>query len=226
VTRRLLTLHLRSRGASTFVAGVGVITLLAWAAGTWLAGRPYFDGPAARVPVVALAPLLAALLLGPTLAGADEDLERSTPLPWRVWRAGHLLVAALVTAMALSLAGLRESDTFGAHALVRNALGCIGLVASGAVLLGARLAWLPAFVYVCAVYAAAPRHTGAVVAAWAWPIQPSTTTASWLTAVTIFAVGAAGYVHGGSRAPAGRRFRSRGAPVTCNRVGVSGHSVV
>jgi hypothetical protein len=88
--------------------------------------------------VVALAPLLAALLLGPTLAGADENLERSTPLPWRVWRAGHLVVAALVTAMALSMAGLREPDTYGAHALVRNALGCIGLVAGGAVQLGVR----------------------------------------------------------------------------------------
>ncbi|NLU79888.1 hypothetical protein HCA58_16145 [Micromonospora sp. HNM0581] len=206
MTARLLTLHLRSRGAPMFVAGVGVVTLLAWAAGTWIASRPYFDGPAARVPVVALAPLLAALLLGPTLAGADEDLDRSTPLPWRAWRAGHLLVAAFVTAMALSVAGLRAPDTYGAHALVRNALGCIGLVAGGAVLLGGRLAWLPAFGYVCAVYAAAPRQTSVVVAAWAWPIQPSTTTASWLTAATIFAAGTAGYVHGGCRA------RSTGGP--------------
>ncbi|RQW99374.1 hypothetical protein [Micromonospora inaquosa] len=212
MTNRLLTLHLRSRGAFTFLVGVGVIALLAWAAGTWLASRPYFDGPAARVPVVALAPLLAALLLGPTLAGADEDLEHSTPLPWRAWRAGHLLVAAVVTAVALILAGLRAPDTYGAHALVRNALGCIGLVAGGAVLLGARLAWLPAFVYVCAVYAAAPRQTSVVVAAWAWPVQPSTITPSWLTAATIFAVGAAGYVHGGSRASAGRRARSTGGP--------------
>ena len=207
MTSRLLTLHLRSRGASTFVAGVGVITLLAWAAGTWLASRPYFDGPAARVPVVALAPLLAALLLGPTLAGADEDLERSTPLPWRAWRAGHLLVAAFVTATVLSLAGLRAPDTYGAHALVRNALGCVGLVAGGAVLLGARLAWLPAFVYVCAVYAAAPRQTGTAVAAWAWPIQPSTSTTSWLAAATIFVIGVAAYLHRGSRASAGRRHR-------------------
>ncbi|SCG18633.1 hypothetical protein GA0070610_4981 [Micromonospora echinofusca] len=209
MTSRLLTLHLRSRGASMFVAGVGIITLLAWAAGTWLASRPYFDGPAARVPVVALAPLLAALLLGPTLAGADEDLDRSTPLPWRAWRAGHLLVAAVVTAMALILAGLRAPDTYGAHTLVRNALGCIGLVAGGAMLLGARLAWLPAFVYVSAVYAAAPRQTGVVVTAWAWPIQPSTSTTSWLTAVTIFTVGAAAYLHSGSRASAGRRYRRR-----------------
>jgi hypothetical protein len=86
------------------------------------------------------------------------------------------------------------------------------LVAGGAVLLGVRLAWLPAFLYVCAVYAAAPRQTSVVVAAWAWPIQSSSTAASWLTAVTIFALGVAGYVHGGSRASAGRRSRSTGTP--------------
>ncbi|MFC4148715.1 hypothetical protein ACFO0M_20870 [Micromonospora mangrovi] len=208
MTSRLLTLHLRARGVPTFLAGVGVITLVAWSAGTWLASRPYFDGPAARVPMVALAPLLAALLLGPTLAGADEDLDRSTPLPWRVWRAGHLL-AAFVTATALSVAGLRAPDTYGAHALARNALGCIGLVAGGAVLLGARLAWLPAFGHVCAVYAAAPRQTGTAVAAWTWPIQPSTSTTSWLAVATIFVIGAAAYLHRGSRASTGRRYRPR-----------------
>ena len=168
-----------------------------------------FDGSAARVPVVALAPLLAALLLGPTLAGADEDLEHSTALPWQAWRGGHVLLAAVVTATALSLTGLRAPSTFGAYALARNTLGCIGLVTSAAVLLGARLAWLPAFLYVCAVYTAAPRHTGVLVALWAWPIQPSTTAASWLTAVMIFALGAAAYMHCGSRTLTGGRYRPR-----------------
>lgn len=209
MTGRLLRLHLCTRGASTFVAGVGIIALLAWAAGTWLTGRPYFDGPAARVPVVALAPLLAALLLGPTLAGADEDLEHSTALPWQAWRAGHVLSAAAVIATALSLTGLHAPSTFGAYALARNTVGCIGLVTSAAALLGARLAWLPAFGYVCAVYAAAPRHTGVLVALWAWPIQPSTTAVSWLTAVTTFALGATAYTHHGSCAPTGRRHGPR-----------------
>ncbi|MFI7079621.1 hypothetical protein ACIBO1_20185 [Micromonospora sp. NPDC049903] len=200
MTRRFLRLHLAARGASTFAVGLGVITLLAGAGGTWLASRTYFDGANARIPMIALAPLLAALLLGPTLSGADENLERSTSLPWRAWRAGHLLVATLVTAIALSLAGLREPDTYGAYALIRNALGCIGLVAGGAALLGVRLAWLPAFLYVCAVYAAAPRHTGGIVGVWAWPIQTSTSPAAWLTAIMIFAVGATTYLHRGSRA--------------------------
>ncbi|MEV6811834.1 hypothetical protein [Micromonospora sp. NPDC051296] len=210
---RFLALHLTARGAPAFTTGLTTITALAWLAGSWLASRPYFDGPAARVPVVALAPLLAVLLLGPTLAGADPDLERSTPLPWRAWRAGHVLLAVLAIAAALSLTGLHSPHTFGAYPLVRNTLGCAGLVTGAAVLLGARLAWLPAFGYVCAVYAAAPRQAGIAVAMWAWPVQPSTATASWLVAVVLFVVGAAGYVHLGASPPGTvRRYRRRRRP--------------
>ncbi|MFI7659694.1 hypothetical protein ACIBTW_12495 [Micromonospora parva] len=203
---RILLLHVSARGAPTFVIGVSVITLLAWSGGTWLADRPSLDGPAARIPVVALAPLLAALLLGPTLAGADEDLERSTPLPWPLWRAGHVLLAALVITTALSLTGLHVPTTFGAYALARNTLGCIGLVAGAAVLLGARLAWLPAFLYVVAVYAAGPRPAANPAASWAWPIQPSSASPSWGTAITLFLLGATSYaLCGPSTSTSGRQ---------------------
>lgn len=147
MTGRLLRLHLRARGASAFVAGASAIALLAWAGGTWLAAQPHLGGPAARLPVVALAPLLAAVLLGPTLAGADEELERGTPLRWPAWRTGHVLLAVLAVAAALVLTGLRAPETFGAQALARNTLGWIGLVAGATALLGALLAWLPAFGY-------------------------------------------------------------------------------
>lgn len=198
MTGRLLRLHLRVRGASAFVAGVSVITLLAWAGGTWLAGRSFLDGPAARLPVVVLAPLLSAVLLGPTLAGVDEELERGTPLRWRVWRAGHVLLAVLAVATALVLTGLRAPETFGAHALARNTLGWIGLVAGATALLGARLAWLPAFGYGCAVYFAAPRDAGVLAALWAWPVQTSTAAASWWAAGGVLALGLVGYAHGGA----------------------------
>ncbi len=193
MNRRLLALHLTARSVPMFAVGLAAVTVLAWLAGNWLASRSYFDGPLARVPVVALAPLLATILVGPTLGGADDELERSTALRWRVWRVGHLLLATLTVAAALTLAGLREPDTFGAYALVRNTLGCTGLVAGAAALLGVRLAWLPAFGYVCAVYAAAPRQTDPVTALWAWPVQPSTSATSWLPVVVLFALGTAAY---------------------------------
>ncbi|WP_018218289.1 hypothetical protein [Salinispora vitiensis] len=205
MTGRLLRLHLRARGASAFVAGVSVITLLAWAGGTWLAGRSFLDGPAARLPVALLAPLLAAVLLGSTLAGADEELERGTPLRWPAWRAGQVLLAVLAVAGALVLTGLRVPETFGAHALARNTLGWIGLVAGATALLGARLAWLPAFGYGCAVYFARPRDTGVFVALWSWPVQPSAVAASWWAASGVFVLGLVGYAYRGSAV--GRRFR-------------------
>ncbi|WP_028193036.1 hypothetical protein [Salinispora pacifica] len=210
MTGRLLRLHLRARGASAFVAGASAIALLAWAGGTWLAAQPHLGGPAARLPVVVLAPLLAAVLLGPTLAGADEELERGTPLRWPAWRVGHVLLAVLAVATALALTGLRAPETFGAQALARNTLGWIGLVAGATALLGARLAWLPAFGYGCVVYLAAPRDAGVFVALWAWPVQPATAAASWLAAGGVLALGLAGYAYRGSAV--GHRLPSR--PVT------------
>lgn len=156
--------------------------------------------PAARVPVVALAPLLGALLLGSTLGGADEELERTTPLPWRTWRLGHVLLAALLIGGTLSLTGLHAPEVFGAYALVRNTLAGVGLIAGAAVLLGARRAWLPAFGWVCAVYGATPRQFDGATGWWAWPVAPSTVVASWLAAVALFAVGVAAYLRRGARA--------------------------
>lgn len=192
-------LHLRARGIPVFVAGLLVTAALAAVTADWLASRAYFDGPGARVPVVALAPLLAALLLGPTLGGADETLERSLPTPWRLIRFGHLAAAILATALALTAAGLPDPAIYGVHALARNTIGCVGLVAGAAALLGARLAWVPAFGYVCGVYAAAPARDGGAEELWAWPVQPSTADASWWAALIVFAVGAAAYTRYGAK---------------------------
>jgi hypothetical protein len=186
----MIRLHLRARGVPLFLAGLIVTAALAAAAARWLATSVHFDGPGARVPVVVLAPLLAAILLGPTLAGADESLERSLPVPWRLIRSGHLMAAAVVIPAALAAAGLPDPAIYGLYALTRNTLGCLGLVAGAAALLGARLAWLPAFGYVCAVYAAAPARDGGWEEIWAWPVQPSTAGVSWLTAVAVCAAGA------------------------------------
>lgn len=144
------------------------------------------------------------MLLGPTLAGADEEFERGTPLRWPAWRTGHVLLAVLAVATALVLTGLRAPETFGAQALARNTLGWIGLVAGATALLGARLAWLPAFGYGCVVYVAAPRDAGVFVALWAWPVQPSTAAASWVAAGGVLALGLAGYACCGSAV--GRRL--------------------
>ncbi|MER7006739.1 sigma factor [Dactylosporangium sp. NPDC000555] len=155
-----------------------------------------------------------AVLLAPTLAGADDELERGTALPWRRWRLGHLLLAAAAIGGPLALTGLRAPEVFGAYALLRNTLGCVGLVALGATLLGARLAWLPVFGYVCAVYGAAPRQIGGVTGVWAWPAQPSSVTTSWLTAGALFAIGTLWYAARGAQRDARAWSYRRGSSRT------------
>jgi hypothetical protein len=181
----VIRLHLRARGVPLYVAGLLVVTLLTTAA-------LQHPAEAARLSVITLAPLLATLLLGPTLAGADEALERGTPTPWPLIRTGHLAAAVIVTASLLNLPG-------GDDALVRNTLGCVGLVAGAAALIGVRLAWLPVFAYVCAVYASAPALDDRWAQIWAWPVQPSTAHLSWWPALAAFTVGAGVYILRGAR---------------------------
>ncbi|GGN58324.1 hypothetical protein GCM10010112_12020 [Actinoplanes lobatus] len=199
MTARALRLHLRARGGPRFGAGLVLVTVFAWVAAQWLATRPFFDGPAARVPIVALAPLLAALLLARTLAGADESLERVAPVRWRLVRAVHVGAATVLVALLLAATGLHDPAVYGSYALVRNALGCTGLVAGAAVLIGARLAWLPAFAYVVTVYGASPARDGGWENLWGWPLQPSTAGWSWAPALAACAAGAVLYVRWGAR---------------------------
>ncbi|MEV0896270.1 hypothetical protein [Actinoplanes sp. NPDC049802] len=199
MSARAVRLHLRARGGPRFGTGLILVTVFAAVAAQWLATRPFFDGPGARVPIVALAPLLAAMLLGRTLAGADESLERSFPVRWRLVRAAHLGAATGLVALLLASAGLHDPAVYGSHALIRNTLGCIGLVAGTAVPAGARLAWLPAFAYMVTVYGASPARDGGWENLWAWPLQPSTAVLSWAPALAVFAVGAGLYVLRGAR---------------------------
>jgi hypothetical protein len=188
----MIRLHLRARGVPLFVLGLLAVTASAAVATQWLITRTYFDPVQARTPVIVVAPLLAALLLGPTLTGADEFLERGTPTPWPLIRTGHVIAAVIGIGTLLALAG--RSD-----ALARNTLGCVGLVAGAAALIGVRLAWLPVFAYVCAVYASAPALDDLWAQVWAWPVQPATAHLSWWPVLTAFTAGAGLYVLRGAR---------------------------
>ncbi len=194
---RLLWLHLRARHIPAVLLGLGPVVLGAWFFADWLVNRQYSGGPGDRLPVVALAPMLATVLLGPTLAGADEELERATPLAWWRWRLGQVVLSAALVGGALYLTGLYAPDDYGAHALVRNTLACAGLVVGSAAVLGAQLAWLPAFGYISAVVASSPPGAGTFEQIWGWPIQPSTVDASWWAAGTIFGLGTALYASTG-----------------------------
>ncbi|RPE43883.1 hypothetical protein EDD90_7101 [Streptomyces sp. Ag109_O5-1] len=109
-----------------------------------------------------------------------------------------------LAAVLLPLAVLGHPEVFGPPTVIRNTLGCTGVTAAAAVLLGARLSWLPPFAYVGAVYLASAGPHGRWTALWAWPVQPGAQPAAWAAALGAFAVGGGLYVVHGAR-PEGPR---------------------
>jgi hypothetical protein len=196
-----LLLYARSRTVPRALAGLLVTAALAvWAAD----GLHAYVDPQRRVPVVALAPLFSAAVIGASLHTASDELDRTAVRPWWRLRTVHLLALTALTAALLSVAVLGHTTVFGPPAMIRNTLGCTGLTAAAAALLGARLSWLPAFGYVSAVYLGAAGAGGRATTVWAWPVQPGGGTGAWAAAAVVFAVGGALYVVRGARAEGGR----------------------
>ncbi|OSP42930.1 hypothetical protein B7767_12920 [Streptomyces sp. 13-12-16] len=183
-----------------------VLVLVATAALAVLGARnlnAYLD-PARQVPVVALAPLFAAAVIGTSLHSASEELDRTAVRPWWRRRLVHLLALTGCAALLLAATVLGPSSPFGPSAMVRNTLGCTGLTAGAVAVLGARLSWLPVFGYVSAVYVGSASARGTLVPVWAWPVQPAGRHVAWVTAGVLLVAGTALYVVRGAR-PEGRR---------------------
>ncbi|MER6685124.1 hypothetical protein [Streptomyces olivaceoviridis] len=189
-------LYARSRALpATLAALLGTAAFALWAAGRLDA---YLD-PDRRVPIVALAPLLASALIGASLYSASDELDRTAVRPWWPRRLAQLTALTALAALLVVPAVLGHADTFGPPAVIRNTLGCTGVTATAAVLLGARLSWLPAFAYVSAVYLGSSAARGRAGTVWAWPMQPGAQPGAWAVALAAFAVGAALYAARGAR---------------------------
>ncbi|MFD4786954.1 hypothetical protein ACFWN1_07745 [Streptomyces sp. NPDC058459] len=189
-------LYARSRALPPTLAALAATT----GAAVWGAGAldAYLD-PARRVPVIALAPLAAATVIGASLRSGSDELDRTAVRPWWPLRLVWLASLTALAALLLPLAVLGHAQTFGPPAMIRNTLGCAGLSASAAVFLGARLSWLPAVAYVSAASLAFSGAQGPAAALWAWPLQPGAQPAAWTAALTAFAAGAALYTARGAR---------------------------
>ncbi|MET8563378.1 hypothetical protein ABZV75_23300 [Streptomyces flaveolus] len=191
-----LLLYARSRALPVTVATlVGTAAFALWAAGRLDA---YLD-PDRRVPIVALAPLLASAVIGASLYSASDELDRTAVRPWWPRRLVQLTALTALAALLVVPAVLGHVENFGPPAVVRNTLGCTGVTATAAVLLGARLSWLPAFAYVTAVYLGSSAARGRAATVWAWPMQPGAEPGAWAVALAAFAVGAALYAVRGAR---------------------------
>lgn len=194
-------LYARSRALPlTLTALAGTVAFAVWAADRMAA---YLDADR-KIPIVALAPLLAAAVIGVSLHTSSDELDRTAVRPWWPRRLAHLLSLTAFAAALLPLAVLGDGLAFGPPAMIRNTLGCAGVTAATAALLGARLSWLPAFGYVTAVYLASSGISGRAVTVWAWPMQPGHQPEAWLAAGTAFLLGTALYAVRGAR-PEGPR---------------------
>ncbi|MFF5256686.1 hypothetical protein ACFY4K_32205 [Streptomyces leeuwenhoekii] len=196
-----LVLYARSRTLPRTVAALAATAALAvWGA---YGLNAYLD-PYRQIPVVALAPLSAAAVIGASLYSASDELDRTAVRPWWRRRAAHLLALTACAALLLPLAVLGHSSPFGPSAMVRNTLGCTGLAAAAAAVTGARLSWLPVFGYLSAVYLGSAGPRGALAPVWAWPVQPAGSRYAWAAAAAAFLAGGALYAVRGAR-PEGAR---------------------
>ncbi|PZG23847.1 hypothetical protein C1I95_02140 [Micromonospora craterilacus] len=179
-------LYLRSRRVPLALAvalgGAGVV----WA--LWLALADERD---VAPTVVVMTVLLMVGVLSATLAGPDEDLERTAAMRWPWRRAVHLLAGLVVVLMVL-LATRHTGARFGTAALVaRDAAGLLGLTALCATVLGAARSWfLPlGWTTVAAMY---PQE-GVGGATATWQGQPPDNYAAAVTAAVLALGGLVAY---------------------------------
>ncbi|MFC8830324.1 hypothetical protein ACFT9I_33915 [Streptomyces sp. NPDC057137] len=133
-------------------------------------------------------------MVGTGLFTHSEELERGAVRPWWPRRLAHLLIATTLTAALLALAVPGHFDAYGASAMARNVVGSTGVAAASAVVLGARLSWLPMMVYAAVTYLSAG-GAGAL----AWQMRPEGEVRAWVTALAVFACGAALHAWRGTR---------------------------
>jgi hypothetical protein len=198
---RALTLYARSRALpATLVALVAAALLTAW-----VATRPaVFLDPQRRLPLLSLAPLLASAAIGTSLHQDAQEIDGTAVRPWWRLRLSHVLGLTVLAAAALALSVPGHGQEFGAAAMVRNTLGATGITAGAAVVVGARLSWLPALVSLGALFmsSASPALRSSTVVSW--PVQPGPEPGAWAVAGALFAAGVGLYALLGARREAGR----------------------
>ncbi|RIV41651.1 hypothetical protein D2L64_02180 [Micromonospora radicis] len=171
-------LYLRSRHVPLTLAAA-----LGGAATVWALCLVFAEDRDATPLVVVMTVALMVAVFAPTLAGPDENLERTASVRWPWRRAAHLLAGLLVVLVVL-LATRYTGARFGPAALVvRDAAGLLGLTALCAAVLGAGRSWFVPLGWtgVAALYPQ-PGTAGAIAT---WPGQPPGSTAAALTAAVL-----------------------------------------
>ena len=191
-------LHSRSRGLHPTSVGLLGLAVAAPLGARWIGTAD----PAADVMHL-LAVTAGTALVGPGLAGADPDLEASTPRDRALLRLVHLGVAlvAVIAVLVIGRGLLQPSAAERGDLLVltRTAAGLAGLQLLAAATMGTRLCWAPPTLWVLAVLTAGPGEHGLRLIA-SMPLLPAGSAVAAYTAAVLLLVGAAAYSRRGAPA--------------------------
>jgi hypothetical protein len=195
---RWLVLYLRSRSAPLAAAVTIGATAILW----WL--TVIVTNPATPAKLALLATILGAVAIGPGLAGADHDLDRTAAIAWPVRRAVHITVAAGVVTAILGATTLTGHPLNQAGPISRNVIGLTGLVALGAATVGPSRAWLPPLIWTALLlrytppFGTPPSHP-APLQMLTWLMQPAGATSAAVAAVMLGVAGTVSYAILGPR---------------------------
>ncbi|MBQ1049902.1 hypothetical protein KBX50_15695 [Micromonospora sp. C51] len=173
-----MLLYLRSRRVP-----LALIAAVGGAAVVWGLCLAFAKERDVTAMVVVMTVLLMVAVLSSTLAGPDENLDRTASMRWPWRRAVHLL-AGLVVVLAVLLVTRYTGARFGPAALVaRDAAGLLGLTALCATVVGAARSWfLPlGWTTVAVMY---PQQ-GVWGATATWQGQPAESDAAMLIAAVL-----------------------------------------
>ncbi|WP_246150613.1 hypothetical protein [Streptomyces qinzhouensis] len=168
----------------------------AWFAPRLLVGENGIADPANRLPLVLVAPLVAAVAIGTGLHTPSDELDRSAARAW--WRPRLLQLLGLtgLAAGSFALAVTGSPELYGSPAAIRNLLGCTGIVLLTAVVAGAGAGWLPAVLYTALAYLLYQDPGSGPVG---WVVRPGPGAQAWTTAVVLYVTGAAAWLWRGAR---------------------------
>jgi hypothetical protein len=191
-------LYLRSRGVLATAVAVSFCATGLWAIGLAV------DHPQGRVLVALLVALAATTAIAPGLAGADHDLDRASAIAWPPRRAAHVTVAGATILGLLAATALVGPQMASTGQIARNVAGLTGLVAIGAVILGAARAPLVPVIWAALVLQYAPPMGDpptrpAYKVMLTWMVQPADARTAMIAAVVLAVAGTMGYAVLGSR---------------------------
>jgi len=131
--------------------------------------------------------MVAAIALAGTLPSPLEQLEASAPQHWVAWRVAHGFVALAVGAALIGPA--LPFAAWGAHCLLRDLTGLLGLALLAAAVVGPRLAWSLPCLYGAAAYLTGGVSSTGPRAVWGFLTQPTGSLTADLTTGSLFVVG-------------------------------------